>query len=229
MDAYRFGGQRICHNKQVRTDLLEDAVWEDVCLLLNEPKRIEREYQRRLMNKKKSGRSHTAESLAESIKRVKRGIARLIDAYEDGLVERTEFEPRIKRAKDRLAKLEVEAKVQDERETEEQHLRLVIGRLEEFAERVKGSLDETDWMTRREIIRALVKRVEIDEESVRVVYRVSPPAAPDGPSGAIMQHCGRGDLATAGQCLSSRGVGYLVRAYGETADERGVYADPVRR
>ena len=200
MDAYRFGGHRICYNKQVRTDLLEAAVWADVCSLLSEPERVEREYQRRLMNKKKSGRSHTAESLAALIKRVKRGIARLIDAYEDGLVDRGEFEPRIKRAKDRLAKLEVEAKVQAERETEEQHLRLVIGRLEEFGERVKGGLDETDWMTRREIVRALVKRVEIDEESVRVVYRVSPPAAPDGPAGAIMQHCRRGDLAPAGQC-----------------------------
>ena len=88
MDAYRFGGQRICHNKQVRTDLLEAAVWEDVCSLLREPERIEQAYQRRLLNKKKSGRSQTADSLSASIKRVKRGIARLIDVYEDGLVER---------------------------------------------------------------------------------------------------------------------------------------------
>ncbi len=201
-DAYRFGGQRICYNKQVRTDLLETAVWEDVCSLLSDPERIEREYQRRLMNKKKSGLSHTAQSLAASIKRVKRGIARLIDAYEDGLVDRGEFEPRIKRAKDRLAQLEAEGKVHAERETEEQQLRLVIERLEEFAERVKGGLNETDWMTRRQIIRALVKRVEIDEESVRVVYRVAPPPSTNGPTGAIMQHCRRGDQPAVGECLS---------------------------
>ena len=36
-DAYRFGGQRICYNPQVRTDLLEEAVWEDVCSRLSEP------------------------------------------------------------------------------------------------------------------------------------------------------------------------------------------------
>ena len=29
-DAYRFGGQRICSNTQVRTDLLEVAVWREV-------------------------------------------------------------------------------------------------------------------------------------------------------------------------------------------------------
>ncbi|MHC4696268.1 MAG: hypothetical protein ACYTFA_05965 [Planctomycetota bacterium] len=149
------------------------------------------------MNKKNSGRLHTAESLAASIKRVERGIARLIDAYEDGLVDRGEFEPRIKRAKDRLAKREAEAKVHAEQETEEQQLRLVIGRLEEFAERVKGGLNETDWMTRRQIIRALVKRVEIDEESVRVVYRVAPAPSTNDPTGAIMQHCWRGDVTAA--------------------------------
>jgi len=28
-DAYRFGGERVCHNKQVRTDVLDEAVWKD--------------------------------------------------------------------------------------------------------------------------------------------------------------------------------------------------------
>ena len=45
-DAYRFGGQRVCQNKQVRTDLLEEAVWADVCGLLKGPGRIEAEYER---------------------------------------------------------------------------------------------------------------------------------------------------------------------------------------
>ena len=207
MDAYRFGGQRICHNKQVRTDLLEVAVWEDVCSLLAEPERVEREYQRRLANKRRTGRSYTAESLATAISRVKRGVGRLIDAYEDGLVERAEFEPRIKRAKDRLTKLEAEAKTEAENESKEQELRLVIGRLQEFGARVKGGLDQADWMTRREVIRALVRRVEIDEEGVRVVYRVSPPASPDGPTGAIMQHCWRGDLTRAVERLPALRAG----------------------
>jgi len=213
MDAYRFGGQRICHNKQVRTDLLEAAVWEDVCSLLSEPERIEQEYQRRLLNKKKSERSQTADSLGASIKRVKRGIARLIDVYEDGLVERAEFAPRIKRAKDRLVKLEAEAKTEAEWETNDRELRLVIGRLQEFGERVKGGLDQADWMTRREIIRALVKHVEINEDNVRVVYRVSPSASAEGPAGAIMQHCRRRGIAVFGErrpALRVRSVGSAV-------------------
>jgi len=46
--------------------------------------------------------------------------------------------------------------------------------LEEFARRVSQELQEPDWDTRREVVRALVKKVEIDEQEVRIVYRVSP-------------------------------------------------------
>ncbi len=36
-DAYRFGGERVFDNKQVRTDKLDEAVWTDVCELLRNP------------------------------------------------------------------------------------------------------------------------------------------------------------------------------------------------
>jgi len=47
-DAHRFGGQRLCWNKQIRTDMLDAAVWEDVRQLLSEPERVRGEYERRL-------------------------------------------------------------------------------------------------------------------------------------------------------------------------------------
>ena len=47
-DAYRFGGQRLCWNKQIRTDMLDAAVWDDVRGLLSEPERVRGEYERRL-------------------------------------------------------------------------------------------------------------------------------------------------------------------------------------
>ncbi|MBM0742174.1 zinc ribbon domain-containing protein, partial [Phormidium sp. CLA17] len=46
-DAYRFGGDRICSNLQVRTDLLEMAVWQQVQALLENPQRLTQEYTRR--------------------------------------------------------------------------------------------------------------------------------------------------------------------------------------
>jgi site-specific DNA recombinase len=184
-DAYRFGGERICDNKQVRTDLLETAVWQDVQALLADPGRVQQEYERRLQGKGREGRP--AEQLQTQIAKAKRGVARLIDAYEDGLLERGEFEPRIRRAKERLEKLQAEAAVLLAAEIEEQQVQAVLGQLQEFAQRVSQGLQEASWQTRREIIRALVKRVEIDADEVRVVYKVPPHPFVEGPAGGRLQ------------------------------------------
>lgn len=192
-DAYRFGGQRICCNKQVRTDLLEQSVWEDVCSLLRNPQRVELEYKRRLTGKKKSVGWNSIDQLRVLIKKVKRGIARLVDAYQDGLIDKNEFEPRMRKAKDRLAKLQAEADKQTDQEVQQKELRLVIGHLQAFADKVSNNLKELDWMRRREIIRALVKQIEVGKENVRIVYRVTPPPFVKAPEKGFLQDCLRGD------------------------------------
>src|SRR5512135_1738665 len=191
-DAYRFGGQRLCWNKQVRTDMLDAAVWEDVRRLLSEPERVRKEYERRLRGAE-AGPDQEVEHLGKLMRNVKRMISRLIDAYGDGLLDKSEFEPRITAARARLTKLEAEHRQRIGEAAQEAELRLVIGQLEEFAKRVSQGLQEPDWATRREVVRALVRRVEIDEQEVRIVYRVTPSPFERGPQQGHSQHCwGRG-------------------------------------
>jgi site-specific DNA recombinase len=193
-DAYRFGGERLCDNKQVRTDLLEKAVWDDVCSLLHDPQRVSEEYQRRLDREEPSALE--VQQLQGMLQKVRRAITRLIDAYEDGLITKDEFEPRIKSSKQRFAKLEAEASRLSSEQSKEDELRLAIGHLEDFSRHVRDGLETIDWTSKREIIRALVKRVEIGRDEVRVVYKVSPPPFVQGPaSGASLQDCLRRDRA----------------------------------
>lgn len=187
-DAYRFGGQRLCWNKQVRTDVLDAAVWEDVRHLLSEPERVRAEYERRLQGPE-TGPDREVKHLNKMIANLKKMISRLIDAYGDGLLDKSEFEPRILAARERLAKLEDECRQRMGEAAQEAELRLVIGQLEEFARRVSQELQEPDWATRREVVRALVKQVEIDEQEVRIVYRVSPSPCEGGPQQGSLQHC----------------------------------------
>ena len=187
-DAYRFGGQRLCWNKQLRTDVLDAAVWEDVRHLLSEPERVQAEYERRLQGPE-TGPEREVKHLNKMIANLKKMISRLIDAYGDGLLDKSEFEPRILAAHERLAKLEDECRQRIDEANQEVELRLVIGQLEEFAKRVSQELQEPDWDTRREVVRALVKKVEIDEQEVRIVYRVSPSPFEGGPQQGSLQHC----------------------------------------
>ncbi len=47
-DAYRFGGERIRDNKQVRTERFDDVVWGQVLDAIKNPKRLKKEYENRL-------------------------------------------------------------------------------------------------------------------------------------------------------------------------------------
>ena len=75
-DAYRFGGERICSNAQVRTDLLDLSVWQEVCGLLEEPERLEQDYRRRLAPPKKDEHG----SVDAQLGKLRQGLERLIDS-----------------------------------------------------------------------------------------------------------------------------------------------------
>lgn len=191
-DAYRFGGVRVCWNKQLRTDLVDEAVWNEVCKLLEDPTRIEQEY--RLRFQPPEG-APELRGLEASLGRLRQGIARLIDSYMEGVIDKTEFDPRIARLRERIKQLEAQIQQIQEEVSLQQELQVIIGRLETFAARVQDGLHQADWLTRREIIRTLVKRVEIDQEQVRVIFRIGPttPSSPTDTCTHSLQHCKRSD------------------------------------
>lgn len=171
-DAHRFAGQAVCHNRSVRSDRLERAVWNEIRAVLEDPQRLAHEYERRLAEVRERPRG--ADALAgfdHQITGLRRGIARLIDGYAEGIIDRTEFEPRIGGMKQRLSRLEEERHRAAEDIEAESNLVLIIGRLEDFANKVHQSLDALDWNGTREIIRAMVRRIEIDGDHVNVVCR----------------------------------------------------------
>ena len=198
-DAYRFGGHRLCDNTQVRTDLADAAVWQEVRALLEQPARLQQEYQRRLQDPGQDCRRDDLVGLETQIRRLRQGMGRLIDGYAEGLIEKDDFEPRITRLKERLASLEGQARDVAAEATLQAELRLVIGQLEDFAATLHHNLDEVEWDTQRAIIRALVKRVEIDHEHVTVVFRIGPGSTNPGPDPPNSLHCGRGDKPPSGK------------------------------
>lgn len=187
-DAYRFGGQRICFNKQIRTDRLDQAVWQEVCCLLKNPHRLAEEYQRRLNALQLKTKENEASSIEKQIMQLRKNIERLIDAYAEGMLEKSEAEPRLRRFKERLQILEKHVAETRTHEQQQAELQLVIGRLEEFSAKVITSLEQMDWSGRRDILRLLVRRVEIDQHRVKVVFRIDelPPSSEEAP---FLQHC----------------------------------------
>ena len=188
-EAYRFGGQRVCANTPVRSDCLEQAVWQEVCALLNDPHRLAQEYERRLAVLTEPANDVTRSNLEKQLRQCVKGIARVVDAYTDSYLDKPDFESRIGRLTERRHTLEKQLEQLDNEAMSHAELQLVVGRLEDFARKVKAGLETTDFLEQRELIRTLVKKVEIDQEQVNIVFRVEPTRdAPD--SGQSLPHCG---------------------------------------
>jgi site-specific DNA recombinase len=190
-DAYRFGGERICENLQVRTDLLDQQVWEEVCDLLQDPQRLKQEYERRLNTPGKENENLLV--IQSQMSKIQQGMTRLIDSFAEGYLQKQEFEPRITRMRQRLVDLEKQAQQITEEETIQTQFKLAICRLEEFHEKVKEGLAEADWQMRRDLIRTLVKRVEVGKDEVKIVFRIPPDSDNLGSNVKTLQHCRRGD------------------------------------
>ncbi len=182
-DGYRFGGTAPCSNRTVRAEHLEQAVWERVCALLQNPSRVADEYRRRVRQAGEGAvKSDELVQLERQRAALQRGIGRLIDSYAAGVIDRSEFEPRITGLKARVAQLQEQQRAAADVANAERELTLVIGQLEDFASKVRHSLESLDWLSIREIIRTLVRRIEIDGDQVEVIFRVPPPVGSGGPS-----------------------------------------------
>ena len=189
-DYTRFSnGKRICSNIQVRVDMLDDAIWKDVSNLLSNKERLEEEFKRRLTGLNNGVKSNRINQLQAGIKRIKSGINRLIDSYEDGLIDKNDFEPRIRNAKEKSNRLQKELNNQLSYEDELKNIELVIGKLKDFTDIVEKGLEDADWMKKREIIRAIIKEINIGKENVEIVYKISPDLIKKKLISKNVQHC----------------------------------------
>jgi hypothetical protein len=78
----------------------------------------------------------------------------------------------------RLQHLEAQVQHLKAKEEVEEEWRSMMGRLETCAAKVHDGLQQADLHTRRAIMRSLVKRVEVEQQHLRVVFRVSPTSVP---------------------------------------------------
>src|SRR4051812_31951329 len=212
-DRSRLNGRHRCEARPIRVEQLDAAVWDEIGRLLDDPARVAAEYQRRLQAVRTGPRRPELETIERQLTRLRSGIGRLIDSYAEEVISKAEFEPRLASLRRRVAKLETEAMVLQDAAEQERSLQLVIGKFETFAALVRDRLEDADWDTRRELIRTLVQRIEIDGQHIRVVFRVAP-----GPHGGaalprVGQHClGRDRRLGGGATCEPRWAGLLLAA-----------------
>ena len=169
-DGYRFGGERVCSNTQVQGKFVETAVWQEVCDLLTNPQRLEREYQDR--NMAGAALEHV-EALKAQRAKLERVLERLIDSFAGGLIEKNQFTPRMERTKNRITDLDIRIKADAGDIDSLENLRLATKRLKELAIALGPDLANAEWHRKREIIRRLVQQIDIGQEIITIHFRLA--------------------------------------------------------
>jgi transposase len=120
-------------------------------------------------------------------------IGWVIDSYTEGLIEKDEFEPCVTRLRQRMAHIEEQCEALADEELLQREMHLIVSRLDDFAAQMERNLDDLEWAKKREIIRALVRRVEVGLEQVQVVFRVDSFPGESDPEKKSLQLC-RGSM-----------------------------------
>ena len=181
-----------CQNRTIPVEFLDEAVWCETKAMLKDPGRVEEEYLRRLQHAETCAQTDLSPVRREE-HRLRSSLSRLIDGYAEGLVEKSEFEPRAQAMRHRLAQLQVQEKEVLQVVEARKEIRFLVGQLDTFASRIHDGLDNADWQTKRDLITTLVKRVEISPETITVVFRVGEPPLPGSSLDKITPHCSNGD------------------------------------
>ena len=141
-DAYRFGGERVCQQYAGPDGSVGPGrVAGSLCVA--GPSGAARRGISAPLAARTRAKRQAQPTLEAQLGKLRQGLARLIDSYAEGLIEKQEFEPRITRLRQRLTALEEQRQQLQDEAALQTELRLIIGRLEDFAAKV-----QTGWRLR---------------------------------------------------------------------------------
>jgi site-specific DNA recombinase len=178
-DGWRYINGAVCNNRPIREELLDQVIWNEIVKLLENPRLIEEELNRRLdAAQKASPTKRRQESLQRDLTRVRKSIERLMTAYQEDLLSLDELRSRMPdlRQRERARQAELQS-IATHAQDRAGYLRLAETLLA-FLSRLRSSAKTLDVTERQRIVRLLVKEVIVGEDAIIIRHSVpitSPP------------------------------------------------------
>ena len=180
-DDWRYPKGRVCTNRPVRQDYLDDLVWREVIELLENPDLVSKEMERRVRDLKESNPGRVRkEALSKEITRVQKGMDRLLDAYQEGLLALEQLRRRMPELNKREAALRTELQTLEANVVDRERCLRLVGNLQEFLSRVHQSAQTLHVKDRQRILRLVVKEIVVGPDTLTIKHSI--PAS--GPSGS---------------------------------------------
>ncbi len=179
-DSWRKLGGPVCDNRRfVRQELLDQIVWAEVIRLLEEPALLQQELDRRLAAARSSDPTRKHEqSLQRELIHVGKGIERLVNAYQEGLLSIEQLRERMPALRQREQTLRAELQaIADQTNDRAAFLRLAET-LTAFLARLRSAAETLTVTERQRIVRLLVKDVLVGEDTITIRHSIPIPSGP---------------------------------------------------
>src|SRR5215472_15042265 len=177
-DSWRKLGGPVCDNSRfIRQELLDQIVWAEVIRLLEDPTLIQRELDRRLEAARASDPTRKREqSLQRELTHVGKGIERLLNAYQEGLLSIEQLRERMPVLRQRQQALSAELQaIADQTNDRAAFLRLAET-LIAFLARLRSAAETLSVIERQKIARLLVKDVLVGEDTITIRHSIPIPS-----------------------------------------------------
>ena len=184
-DSLRLAQGERCTARYAPAHALDDLVWQDLCRVLREPSLITHELERAQMGEWLPQALHARrQTLRDVLAQLERQQARLLDLYLAEVIEREEFERRLKEVAQTQPGLRQQLRQLDAQAQQHVHLAALAQGIETFCQRMQPTLDNLTFAQRRQLVELLIDCVIVNDAQVEIRYVV-----PTGPKGETTPFC----------------------------------------
>jgi site-specific DNA recombinase len=186
-DDYRYEGGRVCHNKPVRADYLDQVVWDHITGLLADPALIRAEITKRLDAARTSDpATRQRKQLDLALAKASTSVTAMIEAYSEQLITIDELRTRMPHLRARETSLRSQIQALDAQAADRDAYLQLADDLESFLAQLRGKASAASVQERQRVLRLLVKDILIGPEKITIRHRIpvrEPPASDGGHHG----------------------------------------------
>jgi site-specific DNA recombinase len=172
-DDYRYPNGRVCANRPIRQDYLDELVWKHVIRLFENPDLIHKEINRRIHEGRNSNPIRVRkETLVKETARVQNGIDRLLDAYQEGVLQLPELRMRLQELRKRQSALGSELQSIEAKALEEETYLQLVSKIDDFLFRMRRSAENLNVVDRQKILRLVIKEILVDMDMITIKHSI---------------------------------------------------------
>jgi site-specific DNA recombinase len=177
-DDYRYEGGRVCANKPVRADHLDQVVWDHIGALLADPAVIRTEIDRRLDQARTSDPvTQQRQRLQDALAKAAKAITRMIEAFQEQLVTLDELRARMPDLRAHETGLRHQIDALDAQTADRDAYLKLADDLEGFLAQLRHRTTGADIEERQRVLRLLVKDIIVGPEKITIRHRIPAPGS----------------------------------------------------